>query len=63
MPQKLLKEKIPMTHHDHNHPDDTITNHDPIEGIDLTAEASLNPQKGDIAAGPILQIISVPDMP
>ena len=54
---------IPATHHDHNCPDDTIADHDLIKGIDLTTEASLDPQKGVIATDPILQIISIPDTP
>ena len=53
----------PRTHHDHDHPDDTTTDHDLAEGINLTAEASLNPQEDVIAINPILQIINIPGVP
>ena len=54
---------VPMTHHNPDHPDDTTTDHDLTEGIDLAAEASLDPCEDIIAASPILQIINVPGIP
>ena len=53
----------PMTHHDHDHPDDITTNHDPTEGINLTAEAGLDPWEDVIATDPVLQIVNVPGVP
>ena len=53
---------IPMTHHDHNHPDDVAISHDPTKGIDLATRVGLNPQEDVLAINPILQIINVPDV-
>ena len=36
---------IPMTHHDHNHPNNTAIDPDPTEGIDPTTEVGLDPWK------------------
>ena len=56
---------IHMTHHNHDHPDDTTTDHDLTEDIDPTptAEANLNLQEEGTAIAPILQITNVPSMP
>ena len=54
---------IPMTHHNHNRPDITATDHDLTEGIALAAEASLNPQEDVTAIDPILQIANIPGVP
>ena len=35
----------PVTHHNHDHPDDTTASHDLAEDIDPTAEANLDPQE------------------
>ena len=53
---------VPMTHHNHDHPDDTTVDHNPAKGIDLTTEAGLDPQEDVIAVNPILQIINIPGM-
>ena len=53
---------IPMTHHSHDHPDDTTANHNPTDGIDLTTEAGLNPWEDVIAADPVCQIVNVSGM-
>ena len=54
---------IPVTRHDHDHPDDITTDHDPTEVINLTTEASLNPREDVIATNHILQIVNVPGVP
>ena len=53
---------IPMTHHDHDHLDDTATGHDPAEGIDPTTGVGLNPWEGILVFDPILQIVNIPGM-
>ena len=51
---------IPVTHHDHDHPNNTAVNHNPAEGIDPATEVGLDPQEDIIAIDPILRIINVP---
>ena len=52
-----------MTHHDHNHPDNTTANHNLAEGINPTAKANLNPQEDVTAIPPTFQIANIPGVP
>ena len=56
---------IHMTHHNHNHLDDTTTDHDLTEDVDPTpaARADLDHQEEGTAVIPILQIANVPGVP
>ena len=49
-----------MTHHDHDHLNDTAISHDPAEGINPTTGVGLDPQEGILAIDPILQIVNIP---
>ena len=50
---------VPVTHRNHDHPDNTTINHDPTEGIHLATEAGLDTREDVIAANPILQIVNI----